>query len=425
MHDHDELDYLYSLQKFGIKFGLSATAELLQRLGNPQSGRRCVHIAGTNRKGSVAVFLASILQQAGYTVGLYTSPHLVRFRERFQINFQEIDREQVLRLARKVRRVIQEQEPPTFFEAVTAMALVYFAEADTDLDIIETGMGGRLDATNLVQPLITVITNVSLEHQAYLGTSLEAITREKAGVIKSGVPVVSGATQTKARQILQAAAAEHKAPLYFAGRDFRSRKTKTGLHYFGLNQRLNRLRLGLPGAHQAQNASLALAGMELLADQGISTDAASWRRGLEQARWPGRMHLLPGPPRILLDGAHNAAAVKSLSRALQQEWTFSRLLLVIGIMADKDAQAMLGALLPLADRVIFTRPVYERAMDPLRLQALGRAWAVPGEVIQPLERALEAARHWAGADDLIVVTGSLFTVGEALSCLDPVRYAPD
>ena len=425
MHYQGELEYLYSLQKFGIKFGLSATAELLQRLGNPQFGRRCVHIAGTNGKGSVAGFLASILQQAGYTVGLYTSPHLVRFRERFQINFREIDREQVLRLARKVRRVIREQEPPTFFEAVTAMALVYFAESDTDLDIIETGMGGRLDATNLVQPLLTVITNISLEHQAYLGTSLGAITREKAGIIKPGIPVVSGVSQAKARHILQSVAAEEEAPLFLAGRDFRSRKTKTGLHYFGLRRHLNRLRLGLPGPHQAHNASLALAGMELLADQGISTDAESRRRGLEQARWPGRMHLLPGPPRILLDGAHNAAAVKSLAKALQQECTFSRLLLVIGIMEDKDAHTMLGSLLPLADRAIFTRPVYERAMDPVYLQALSSAWATPGDVIQPLGPALETARQWAGANDLIVVTGSLFTVGDALSYLDPVRYAPD
>ncbi len=420
-----ELDFLYSLQKFGIKLGLSATANLLQGLGNPQSGRPCIHIAGTNGKGSVAVFLSAILQRSGYTVGLYTSPHLVRFSERFQINSREIEPEQVVRLARKVRRVIHEKEPPTFFEAVTAMALVYFAEANTDLDIIETGMGGRLDATNLVQPLLTVITNISMEHQDYLGHSLEAITREKAGVIKPGIPVVSGVSQAKARHILETSAAEKEAPLYFAGRDFRSRKTETGLHYFGMRRRLHRLRIGLPGPHQAHNASLALAGLELLADQGIRTDAASQRQGLEQAEWPGRMHLLPGPPRILLDGAHNAAAMKALARGLFTEFSFSRLLLVIGIMADKDAKKMLSFLLPLADGVIFTRPVYERAMDPKRLQAYAGQWSTPGEVIQPLEKALEKARLWAEADDLIVVTGSLFTVGEALSCLDPVRYGPE
>ena len=420
-----ELESLYSLQKFGIKLGLSSTANLLRGLGNPQEDRPCIHIAGTNGKGSVAAFLSSILQRAGYRVGLYTSPHLVRFSERFQINSREIEPEEVIRLVQKVRRVMNADEPPTFFEAVTAMALTYFAEAGTDLDIIETGMGGRLDATNLVQPLVTMITNISLENQDYLGGSLEAIAREKAGIVKPGIPVVSGARQPRVQDLLGAVCRELSAPLYVAGRDFRVRSARTGLHYFGLQQKLNRLRLGLPGPHQAGNAGLALAGIELLAERGLHIGEQAIREGLEQARWPGRMHLLPGRPRILLDGAHNAAAVASLARGLREGFNFSRLLLVIGIMADKDAGKILGQLLPLAEQVIYTRPVYERAMEPARLQEFGRRFGTPGEVIQPLQAALDRAREMARGDDLIVVTGSLFTVGEALSLLCPEQGLPE
>ncbi|MCF8104990.1 MAG: bifunctional folylpolyglutamate synthase/dihydrofolate synthase [Desulfohalobiaceae bacterium] len=419
---HQELDFLYSLQKYGIKFGLSKTRNLLQDFGNPHHRRKYIHIAGTNGKGSVAAFLAAILQQAGLRAGLYTSPHLVRFTERFQINSREIDREKVVELSKRLRRVMNAAEPPTFFEAVTAMGLAYFAEEKTDLDIIETGMGGRLDATNLIRPQVAIITNISLEHRDFLGKDLEAIAREKAGIIKPEVPVVSGARQQKVLEVFRGVAREKKAPLYLAGRDFGCRTTATGMHYFGLSCRLNRLKLGLPGPHQAQNAALALAGIELLAASGLNVAAKAVRAGLEKAKWPGRMHLMPGPPRILLDGAHNTAAVRALADGLRKDLSYKRLLLVIGVMADKEAGKILDQLLPLADRVIYTRPVYERAMEPETLQKYGRK-ETPGEVVRPLSLALDRARQWAGDDDLILVTGSLFTVGEALSCLDPVGFA--
>lgn len=422
---HDELQFLYSLQKFGIKFGLSQTTNLLRDLGNPHQGRRFIHLAGTNGKGSVASFLSCILQKAGFRVGLYTSPHLVRFSERFQINSREISPAALTALARELRSVIDHKEPPTFFEAVTAMGLKYFADAQTDLDIIETGMGGRLDATNCIDPLLTVITNISLEHQEYLGTSLKAIAREKAGIIKPGVPLVSGASQPSVQAIVQRTCHELGAPLLMAGQDFRYRSTRNGLHYFGLQRRLNGLQLGLQGAHQARNAALSLAGIEVLASQGLHVQAQALREGLQQATWPGRMQLLAGPPRILLDGAHNVAAVKSLCTALKDEFSYRRLVLVIGIMADKEVKRMLGFLLPLADHVIFTRPLYERAMDPENLQEQARDWSRSGEVIQSLGPALERARDCSQEEDLIVVTGSLFTVGEALSLLDPVGFAPD
>ncbi|MCF8039410.1 MAG: bifunctional folylpolyglutamate synthase/dihydrofolate synthase, partial [Desulfohalobiaceae bacterium] len=420
-----ELDFLYSLQKYGIKFGLSKTRNLLQDLGNPHQGRKYIHIAGTNGKGSVAAFLAGILQQAGLRVGLYTSPHLVRFTERFQINSREIDRQDVVELSKRLRRVMNSDEPPTFFEAVTAMGLAYFAEANTDLDIIETGMGGRLDATNLIRPQVAIITNISPEHQDFLGKTLEPIAREKAGIIKPGVPVVSGARQQKVREIFKEVAREKKAPLYQAGRDFGYRSSGSGMHYFGFARRLNRLKLGLSGPHQARNAALALTGIELLADHGLDIDENAIRAGLEKAKWPGRMHLMQGPPRILLDGAHNTAAVRALADSLRKDFVYNRLLVVIGVMADKDAGKILDQLLPLADRVLYTRPVYERAMEPEDLQQRGKKWQTPGELLRPLSLALERAKQWAGEDDLILVTGSLFTVGEALSCLDPVGFAQE
>lgn len=425
MSYQQELNFLYSLQKYGIKFGLSTTKNLLQDLGNPHQGRKFIHIAGTNGKGSVATFLSSILQQAGLRVGLYTSPHLVRFSERFQINSKEISRQRLLKLSQELRRVIREKEPPTFFEAVTAMGLKYFADENTDLDIIESGMGGRLDATNLITPLMSMITNISLEHQDFLGNSLEAIAWEKAGIIKERVPLISGARQKKVQDLFQEVCREKNSVFYLAGRDFRTRKTASGLHYAGLGRKLNRLQIGLRGPHQARNAALALAGIELLADHGLNIEEKAVQTGLREAKWPGRMHLVSSSPQILLDGAHNVAAVQSLAKGLREVFSFDRLLLVIGVMADKDVGKILGHLLPLADRVIYTRPGYERAMEPEVLQEKGRIWQKPGEVVRPLSRALEKARQGAGEKDLILITGSLFTVGEAMSCLDPVRYAPD
>ncbi|MDZ7761888.1 MAG: folylpolyglutamate synthase/dihydrofolate synthase family protein [Desulfovermiculus sp.] len=419
------LQELYSLQKFGIKFGLSSTSALLERLKHPEDGQSFVHIAGTNGKGSVASFLASILHSAGLKVGLYTSPHLVRFTERFQVNAQEMGRDQAVDLIRTVTSAFDPQEPPTFFEAVTAMGLVHFARQKTDISILETGMGGRLDATNVITPLISIITSISMEHQEYLGSTLLEVAREKAGIIKPGVPVLTGVSQPKVKDLIASRCREQQAPLYRLGQEIKARVTPNRLSYRGMHTDLKDLDLGLPGRHQGRNAALALAASELLANMGFWVHDTARRTGIAQTVWPGRMHLLSTQPRIMLDGAHNPAALKALAQSLQKDQSFQRIILIIGIMADKAAKPMLRAILPLADQIIFTRPVYERAMDPSRLRDQAQNLSHRHQIIDSLPQALETAKATAGPDDLILVTGSLFTVGEALSHLDPINWPPD
>jgi len=226
----ESIRYLYGLQKYGIKFGLSGTENLLARLGNPHRRFRSIHIAGTNGKGSTAAMLSSVLKEHGFRVGLYTSPHLVRFTERFRMNDVEVAPQRIMEVFQKIHPTLDPREPPTFFEAVTAMAFAYFAEEKADWAVIEVGMGGRLDATNVIHPEVCLVTNISFDHQQYLGSTLSSIAREKAGIIKKGVPVVTGARQPVVQGILKASCLKHAAPLFRIGRDFRVRRNG-GRHF--------------------------------------------------------------------------------------------------------------------------------------------------------------------------------------------------
>jgi len=419
------LGYLYGLQKYGIKFGLSKTENLLEAFGNPHKGRRYVHIAGTNGKGSVAAFIGSILKEAGLRVGFYSSPHLVRFTERFRINGEEIPRDTAAGLIDELRRVFVPEAPPTFFEATTAMALIYFAREKTDLAIMEVGMGGRLDATNVIAPLVCGITNISLEHQAFLGNHLVDIAKEKGGIIKKGVDVVTAAAQPPVVRTLEAIAAERGAPLWRVGKDIRYRTTSAGLHYRGLGLSLRGLRLGLAGMLQGRNAALALGIIERLGEKGIRVSEETIRKGLENTVWTGRMQIVGTTPTILLDGAHNPGALRVLARSIRAGFRYRRLILVIGVMADKAISEMMRIIVPLADYLICTRPLYYRAANPEILMKEAAPLGRPGETVLLLTDALTRARKIANPKDLILVCGSLFTVGEALTYFDPETYRPD
>jgi len=421
----EAVKYLYSLQKFGIKFGLSKTSNLLDAFGNPHEGQNYVHIAGTNGKGSVAAFLASMLEHAGFRVGVYTSPHLLRFTERFRINGREMSPETAAQLINELREVVVENEPPTFFEATTAMALVYFTRENTDLAIMEVGMGGRLDATNIICPLVSVITNISLEHQDFLGTSITEIAGEKAGIIKEGVDLVTGARRPRVVKEFRTISREKKAPFWRIGEQVRYRSTASGLSYYGLDRRMKGLRLGLKGHFQARNAALALAVAELLERKGFPVSGDQVRAGLRKVDWPGRMQVISTNPEILLDGAHNPAAARALADALQKEYRDRRVLIIIGVMDDKDIREILKWIVPLGDHIIYTRPRYYRAAAPERLMAEAASFDVPGEIVPTLFPALDRARALACPSDVIVVCGSLFTVGEALSYFDPETYSAE
>jgi len=410
----DVLAYLYDLQKHGIKFGLSSTANLLERLGNPHLRLKAVHIAGTNGKGSTAAMISAVLVRAGYRVGLYTSPHLVRLNERFRIDDQDAGDGEILDIFRRVRAVVDDREPPTFFEMTTVMALNLFAEEGVDWVILEVGMGGRLDATNVVKPQVTVITNISLEHQEFLGTTLTAIAREKAGIIKPKVPLITAATQPAALAVIKASSARARAPWYRVGQHLKVRSQGgRSFTYRGLDWRLPDLRTPLAGRHQLVNAATALGALELLVRRGDCTLGSDQvRDGLLRTRWPGRLEWLSRRPAILLDGAHNPAGAMALRRALLEEFTYDHLILVLGIMADKDIRAIVATLAPLAEHIILTRPRYERGAAPeVLLEAAGRL-RQRMEVIGTGEAALARARDLAGPGDLVLVTGSLYFIGE-------------
>jgi dihydrofolate synthase / folylpolyglutamate synthase len=253
----EAVEYLYSLQKYGIKFGLSKTSNLLKAFGNPHRGQRYVHIAGTNGKGSVAAMVASILRTSGLKAGFYSSPHLVRFTERFRINGNEIPSETAAGLVEELRAAIDPTQPPTFFEVTTAMGLIYFAREKVDIAVMEVGMGGRLDATNVIRPDVSVITNISFDHQAFLGRTLTQIAGEKAGIIKRGIDLVTAATQPRVLELFRKACKEQRAPFWRVGQDIRYRATGNNINYYGFKRRLKDLELGLAGSYQHRNAALS------------------------------------------------------------------------------------------------------------------------------------------------------------------------
>lgn len=410
----NSIEFLYSLQKHGIKFGLNRTENILARVGDPHRGFNCIHLAGTNGKGSTAAMLSSILTRHGFRTGLYTSPHLVRFTERFRVDEHEAAPERIADVFDKIRVTFNGAELPTFFEAVTAMAFLYFAEEKVDWAIVETGMGGRLDATNVIRPEVSVITNISFDHQEFLGRTLASIAREKAGVIKKGTAVVTGAGQPVVHGILKATCFRDGAPLYRLGKDFRVRRNGNGtFQYQGMHRRLPSLDVGLTGGHQHFNASLALAALEVLEKKGhITLDQQAVRDGLRHVHWPARLEVLQTNPTVVLDGAHNPQGAESLRESLKQDFTYRRLHLVLGIMADKDIRGILRRLLPIAQTAILTRPRYERAANPEDLRRWARPFIQKHYVIPDVGSAIRQAMALADPEDLICITGSLYFAGE-------------
>ena len=413
--------WVFALQKYGIKFGLSSTLNLLARLGLPYEQGQYLHVAGTNGKGSVAAMLSTILTRAGYPVGLFTSPHLVRFEERYRLQDKDISSLELLSLINQVRNAIDESEPPTFFEFATAMAFLYFHQQGARPIILETGMGGRLDATNIVTPLASVITNISLDHQYFLGETLSAIAYEKAGIIKEAVPLVTHAKQKRVLALFQKRCQELNAPMYVGGVNFKTRGRSNGrFSYFGLKGNLENLSVNLLGRHQYRNAAVALAVVELLQEQGFPVPEKAIREGLAGVRWPGRLERVAQDPRVILDGAHNPAAARSLAQVLKEAKLPGRRFLVTGIMADKDGHAILESLLPLAQTVIFTRPRYFRAAKPEDLARWAEPYPLEVLVEPEVSRAVRRAQDLAGPQDQVVVTGSLYTVGEAMEYFENI-----
>ncbi|MGA3283912.1 MAG: folylpolyglutamate synthase/dihydrofolate synthase family protein [Verrucomicrobiota bacterium] len=403
----EAIQFLYGLRLFGAKFGLENTFKLAALAGHPQDRLRFIHVAGTNGKGSTCAMLESIYRAAGLRTGLFTSPHLVSFRERIQVNRQLISENEVIRLVEALQPLLKQfpaDHQPTFFEVVTVIAPKFFAEQKCDLVIWETGLGGRLDATNIVTPLASIITNIGIEHSEWLGDTFEKIAAEKAGIIKPNVPVITAARPGEGLEVIASVAQEKHAPLTVVDESQAHRPP------------LDALELPLHGAHQKLNAAAAVATVRAL-DSRLPVNDAALRQGLLTVDWPGRMQRVSTASGriVLLDGAHNPASAEALRAALQAEFPDAKPAVIFGVFRDKDSASMCHSLAPLAGRLLLTPVHSNRTEDPARLVTACREVNphAPLEVCASLAQAIEKAAR----EPFIVITGSLYLVGEAMELL--------
>ncbi|MGC9359105.1 MAG: bifunctional folylpolyglutamate synthase/dihydrofolate synthase [Anaerolineae bacterium] len=400
---------------------LDRVRELLGALGDPHQRFPSVHVAGTKGKGSTTAMIASILRASGYRTGMYTSPHLHTFRERIQIDGTLISEKELQCWATRFQPLLAARPEVTVFEAITALAMAYMAEQQVDVGVYEVGLGGRLDATNVLSPEVSVITSISMDHMQVLGDTLPQIAREKAGIIKPGIPVLSAPQYPDALAVIDQVAREQKAPFTLVGRDWRWQRvrqqqvdgqwlTLTGPS--GETQGWPAIYLPLLGERQLENATLAVATAWQLRQQGMSITFETVREGLSTVRWPGRMEVLTKSPWLLVDGAHNRYSIEQLQRAVCSHFTWDALHLIFGAGLTHQPQILLRDLLPIADEIIVTQADHPKACDPHWLQehalGLGRTAIALPTPLQALEHALAAAHE----HDLILATGSLFLVAD-------------
>lgn len=410
------LEQLYARRRFGIRPGVDRVGMLLDALGRPDRAFPSLHVVGTNGKGSTAAFLAAILTAAGCCTGLFTSPHLTSFTERFRVDGTSPGE---LEIGPHLASVLEKApDEATFFEIVTSLAALFFSDRKVDIAVMEAGMGGRSDATAALSGIMTLITPIALDHCDYLGETLEQIAAEKCGIAGTGTPVVIGRqSPAAARAVRNALRAVPAGSCIWIDQDVSAAWNRDGtLDYRGITTSLAGLTVGIPGRYQLHNASLALTAAEALRSMGYDIPDSALRTGIATAHWPGRMELIPGVPPLLLDGAHNPAGAEALADALQ-DYRYDRLLTVLGIMADKDAAALCSSLIPVTSACYCVTPAVDRAMPDTALAALLQRAGMESRPCGSVAAGIAAARRDAGSNDLILVCGSLFTVGEAKAVL--------
>ncbi|MCC7359343.1 MAG: bifunctional folylpolyglutamate synthase/dihydrofolate synthase [Anaerolineales bacterium] len=446
MLTYDEaLDFLYSFVDYGQVraekyspevFSLARMVGFVRALGDPQRRYPVIHVAGTKGKGSVAALCASALRAGGYRTGFYTSPHLNDFCERVQVNGTYIPRGALAEIVSEFQALAPHHPGVTTFELSTALAFVYFARQNVDVAVMEVGLGGRLDATNVVEPLVSVISSLSFDHTYLLGNTLAEIATEKGGIIKPGVPVVTAAQPPEALAALEQIAAERGAPLESVGRDWHHRALQHSLEMQRYEvwseeeqRQLNALRaaghavawrptqleLPLLGRHQVENATLAYAALQAARRAGLPLTAGALAAGFRQVVWPGRFEVLRRAPYVVVDGAHNADSARRLAATVREYFPHQPVRLIFGASSDKDVAGMLAELLAPAVgviQVILTQAVHPRALEPEALAALARPAGVPVETAASVEAALARALAAAGPEDVVLAAGSLFVVAE-------------
>jgi len=405
-------------------FDLDRMRTLLKRLGNPQDKFKSVHIAGTKGKGSTCAMIASMLQACGYKVGLYTSPHLVDVRERIQVNGEMISQAEFARLVKLAEPIVERMKPrPTYFDVLTAVAFKYFADEEVDIAVVETGLGGRLDSTNVLKPEVTAITNISKDHMAQLGPTVSRIAEEKAGIFKAGIPAISVQQDPEAEVVLRRIAEKNGTVLEVTGQQiefsyrFESSRMQGPHNRVCLttpNSKFEHLAVPLLGEHQAINCGLALSVIDRLKTRGFEIVDAKAMEGLARTEVPGRMEIVSQTPKVVVDGAHNAASLDAMLRAIGQHIPYDSMVIIFGCCADKDVAGMLERIAAGADKVIFTRVNNIRSADPNELAArYVEQYGKMAQVVQTLPDALDIANRAVTKEDLICITGSFYLVGEA------------
>ncbi len=417
---------------YGIRPGLTRMNLLMEHFGHPERRLKFIHVAGTNGKGSVCAYLTEVLQRNGYDVGSFTSPYIERFTDRLRYNGKDIPDEDVLRLANRLKPLADELAegeagPPTMFELVTAMAILYFGQTVfPDFVVWETGLGGRLDSTNIVTPILSILTNVGHDHMDVLGDTLEKIAWEKAGIIKNGVPVVSAIDQPEALEVVHQVCTDKQATLYSLNREFHfeataSSETGQTFDFMGPFRHFAEVPMSMIGYHQFKNASVAFMALEVLRQYyAVVLEDEQIAEGFRETRWPGRLELVSNHPRLLLDGAHNPEGAAALAAALKETYRYRKLNIAMGMISTKDHVGFLSQILPLADTVIFTEPDFHKKMDAAALAE--RANSLPADLHKPKiiveadwRKALDALIAMTDEEDLALVCGTLYLISDVRS----------
>ncbi len=414
---------IFGRRRFDIRPGTARITSLLSRIGNPEREFRSIHVVGTNGKGSTAAFLSSVLTAAGYRTGMFTSPHLINYRERFRVDGKEVDEARLDSLVESVLKTASEED--TFFELTTALACSHFADSGVDIAVMEAGMGGRADATAAISAIATVITPVSFDHTRWLGDSLQQIAAEKIAIAEPGTTVVSSLQDSDPLQVIENHCRSNGNRLLLAGSDFTASSEPEGMISFSMGETLLKgLRPGIPGRYQIWNAATAIAASSALETLGITVDSDAISAGLSSASWPGRMQSFfsGGGHKFLVDGAHNLAGARALSESIQVDYPSERIILLLGMMEDKDISGTVDILKRLSTRLIAVAPAQNRAASPAVIAGFcegdGRVVHLSGTVAE----GIDLARGLYSDGDIILVTGSLFVAGAAIAALSGMDW---
>jgi dihydrofolate synthase/folylpolyglutamate synthase len=422
MNFNSSLKWINNFQKFGIKLGLDRIKYILEKLGDPQDSYKIIHIGGSNGKGSVCKFISSILKESDYKVSTYTSPHLQDIRERIVVNNKKISKNDFANISSQIRPIIEKMKkknnPPTYFEIITAISFQYFKQKKVDFAIIEVGLGGKYDATNIVNPILTIITNISLEHQNILGKKITEIAYQKAGIIKENIPIFTAA-KNKSLYIIKKISNDKKSPIYIIKNDnwirFKNNYKFQQFRIKGLLKNYN-VKTKLLAKYQGENITISIKSVEYLKINGININEESIEKGIEKTINKGRMEIINNKPIILLDGAHNPNGIKLLVETLKNDFEYDKLFFIIGVLKDKKIKDMIPPIISISDYIIATQANNDRALNSLKLERIVTKLNNNIDVASKknIPDAIRYTLSLANYRDLICITGSLYTIGETI-----------